>query len=247
MQKFNSDGVDIAFDVVGDGPPILLIHGFASNSKINWRDTGWVRVLAEAGHQVITFDHRGHGESEKLYDSNRYSAPIMSDDAARLLAHLGHQVADVMGYSMGARVTAFMLINHPNKVRRAVLAGLAASMISGLPGSAEIAEALEAEDETTIKDPQGLAFRMFAKRTGGDFKALAACIRSARVQIKPEALLQVQAPVLVVAGDRDTLAGDVGPLVDAIPGARGLVLPGKDHMTSVGDLLFKRQVVEFMQ
>ena len=247
MQKFNSDGVSIAYDVTGEGPPCLLIHGFASTSRINWGETGWVKVLADAGNQVITIDNRGHGESEKLYDSSRYSSMIMADDAARLLDHLGISEANVMGYSMGARITAFLLINHSRKVRKAVLAGLAARMISGVPGSTEIAAALEAEDLSTVTDLQGRAFRIFAMRTGGDLKALAACIRSSRVKIKEEALAQVKVPVLVVAGDKDELAGDIGPLVEAIPGARGIVLPGKDHMSAVGDLQFKRDVVDFLK
>jgi pimeloyl-ACP methyl ester carboxylesterase len=246
MQKFNSAGVEIAFDVLGEGPPVLLVHGFASSSRINWGETGWVRTLTEAGRQVILFDHRGHGESEKLYDSGQYSALLMADDAARLLDHLGITSADVIGYSMGARVTAFMLINHQAKVRRAVLAGLAQNLINGVPGSEEIAKALEAEDLSSVTDLQGRAFRIFAQRTQGDLKALAACIRSSRVKIKPDALALVDRPVLVVAGENDTLAGNIQPLVDAIPGARGVSLPGKDHMSSVGDLGFKRAVVEFL-
>ncbi len=246
MQKFNSAGVDLAYDVVGEGAPVLLVHGFASNSRINWGETGWVRWLTEAGRRVIMFDHRGHGESEKLYDSAQYSAPMMADDASRLLDHLGIAETDIIGYSMGARVCAFMLINHPQKVRRAILAGLAARMISGVPGSLEIAEAMEAEDLSTITNLQGRAFRIFAMRTGGDLKALAACIRSSRVKIKEEALAKVAHPVLVVAGDKDELAGDIQPLVDAIPGAKGFTLPGKDHMGAVGDLTFKREALEFL-
>jgi pimeloyl-ACP methyl ester carboxylesterase len=246
MQKFNSDGVEIAFDVVGDGPPVLLVHGFASTSRINWGETGWVRVLTEAGRQVITFDHRGHGESEKLYDSSKYSAVTMADDAARLLRHLNIPHADIIGYSMGARVTAFMLINHPDLVRRAVLAGLAERMISGVPGSLEIAEALEAGELSQVHHPQGRAFRIFAMRTGGDLRALAACIRSSRVKIKPEALAAITKPVLVVVGEKDDLAGDIQPLVNAIAGSTGLVLPGKDHMSAVGDLLFKQETQKFL-
>jgi pimeloyl-ACP methyl ester carboxylesterase len=213
---------------------------------LNWRDTGWVRVLVDAGREVILIDNRGHGESEKLYEPSLYSAAIMADDAKRLLEHLGHRQADVVGYSMGARITAFMLINHARFVRRAVLGGLAERMISGVPGSTAIAEALEADDASAITDAQGLVFRLFAKRTGSDMKALAACIRSSRVKIKPEALAQVKVPVLVVAGDRDQLAGDIQPLVDAIPGANGVSLKDKDHMTAVGDMTFKKAVVEFL-
>lgn len=238
--------MEIAYDVAGEGPPVLLVHGFASNGRVNWVDTGWVRFLTEAGMQVITFDHRGHGSSEKLYNSAQYSAALMADDAKRLLDHLGLTAVDVIGYSMGARVTTFMLINHPTRVRRAVLGGLAERMISGVPGSDDIAQALEAENLADITDPQGRAFRIFANRTGGDLKALAACIRSSRVKIKPEALARIVKQVLVVAGDKDDLAGDIQPLVDAIPGARGVKLVGKDHMTAVGDLQFKREVLTFL-
>lgn len=253
MQKFNSvgsngsAGAEIAYEVAGEGPPVLLIHGFASTSRINWGETGWVRFLTEAGRQVITFDHRGHGESEKLYDTSKYSAMLMADDAKNLLDHLGIEQADVIGYSMGARVTAFLLINHPQKVRHAILAGLAARMIHGVPGSAEIAEALEAEDLSTVTDLAGRAFRIFAMRTGGDLRALATCIRSSRVKIKEDALAQIKKPVMVVVGDKDDLAGDIGPLVAAIPGAVGLTLPGKDHMSAVGDLLFKREALRFIE
>jgi pimeloyl-ACP methyl ester carboxylesterase len=245
MQKFKSDGVDIAFDVQGAGPPVLLLHGFASTGRINWRETGWIKVLVDAGHQVITLDHRGHGESEKLYDSARYSALIMADDAKRLLDHLGISQADVMGYSMGARVTAFMVINHPQMVKRAVLAGLAERMISGVPGAPEIAAALEADKLEDVTDLAGRAFRIFAMRTGGDLKALAACIRSSRVKIKAEALAGIRNRIMVVVGARDELAGAIGPLVAAIPGAIGLELPDKDHMSAVGDLTFKREVLKF--
>jgi pimeloyl-ACP methyl ester carboxylesterase len=246
MQKFNSDGVEIAYEVAGEGLPVLLVHGFASTARINWGETGWIRFLTDAGRTVITFDHRGHGESQKLYDSAQYSAMMMADDAKRLLDHLGIAVADVMGYSMGARVAAFMLISHPETVRRAVLAGLAERMIAGVPGSDAIAAALEADDLATVTDLTGRAFRIFAMRTGGDLKALAACIRSSRVKIRSDALAMVRSPVLVVAGDRDELAGDIQPLVDAIPGATGLSLAGKDHMSAVGDLQFKREALRFL-
>ena len=82
MHKFNSDGVEIAYEVAGEGPPVLLIHGFASTGRVNWWDTGWVKTLVNAGHKVITFDHRGHGASEKLYDSEHYPAIAMAGGRA---------------------------------------------------------------------------------------------------------------------------------------------------------------------
>lgn len=247
MQKFNSDGVSIAFIDEGQGEPVLLIHGFASNIRVNWAATGWTKALLDAGFRVIAFDHRGHGESEKIYDAARYSAPVMADDAARLLEHLGIARANVIGYSMGARVAAFLAIQRPDLVKKVVFAGLAERMISGVPGAEAIAEALEAPEPQQVTDVGARSFRVFADQTKSDRRALAACIRSSRVKIKPEALAAIRTPVLVVAGELDDVSGKVEPLVELIPGASGLTLPGKNHMSAVGDKTFKREVVSFFK
>ena len=246
MHKFNSGGVEIAYQTAGEGPPILLIHGFASNARVNWWDTGWVRTLTEAGRRVISFDHRGHGASQKLYDSALYPAAEMAEDARRLLDHLGIVQADVMGYSMGARVSAFLTIAHPSRVRRAVLAGLASRMITGVGGAEAIALALDAPSRDDVTDKGALAFRLFAEQTRSDLKALAACIRSSREKITLEELAGIRVPVLVVAGERDEVAGDVETLVRAIPGARGVTLPNRNHMNAVGDRGYKEAVLAFL-
>jgi pimeloyl-ACP methyl ester carboxylesterase len=247
MNSFNSGGVRIAFETAGEGPPILLVHGFASTGRVNWWDTGWVKTLAEAGRRVITFDHRGHGESEKLYDPALYPAVEMAEDARRLLDHLGIGQADVMGYSMGARVSAFLAIHHPERVRRAVFAGLASRMITGVGGAEAIARALEAPSRDDVSDPAARAFRVFAEQTKSDLKALAACIRSSREKITAGELGKIRAPVLVVAGEKDDVAGDVETLVEAIPDARGVTLPGRNHMNAVGDRGYKEAVLKFLE
>jgi pimeloyl-ACP methyl ester carboxylesterase len=246
MQKFNSDGVEIAYEVWGAGPPVLLIHGFASSAFVNWRDTHWVKVLTEAGHQVIALDNRGHGQSEKLYDSALYSAAIMAEDARRLLDHLNISQADVMGYSMGARITAFLTMVHPARVRRAVFAGLASRMITGVGGSEAIALALEAESASTVEDRGARGFRIFADQTKSDRRALAACIRSSRVKIAADDLARISVPVLVVAGENDDVAGNVAELTSIIAGSQGVVLPGRNHMNAVGDREYKNAVLVFL-
>lgn len=247
MHKFNSDGVEIAYEDEGEGAPALLIHGFASNASVNWAGTGWIKTLTEAGHRVIAVDNRGHGQSQKLYDPAQYSATEMAEDARRLLDHLGIARADVMGYSMGARISAFLTIRHPDRVRRAVFAGLASRMITGVGGSEMIADGLEAPSRSDVMDSNARAFRMFAEQTKSDLKALAACIRSSRVKIAEEALGAIRVPVLVVAGDKDDVAGDVETLVAAIPGAKGVSLLGRNHMNAVGDRDYKDAVVEFFK
>lgn len=247
MPSFSSNGVDIAYEEAGEGEPILLIHGFASNSRVNWWDTGWVKFLADSGFRVLTIDNRGHGKSQKLYDPQDYSSPVMAEDACRLLGHLGIMKAHVMGYSMGARITAFMALKHAERVRSAVLAGLAASMIRGLDNSDRVAEALEAPDATDVTDRAARAYRLFAEQTKSDLKALAACMRSSRQKITVEELGQISVPVLVVAGEIDEISGPIEPLVAAIPGARGVTLPRRNHMNAVGDKQYKAAVLEFLR
>lgn len=247
MQKFNSAGVEIAFVDEGAGSPVLLIHGFASNHRVNWVGTGWTKFLRDAGYRVIALDNRGHGESEKLYDPSHYSASIMADDAARLIEHLGLGQVAVMGYSMGARIAAFLTMQRPDLVSRAVFAGLAERMVTGVAGSDAIALGLEAADIRDVTDPGARSFRIFAEQTKSDLRALAACIRSSRVKIKAEALAAIKVPVLVVAGEADDVAGAVQPLVDMIPCAKGVVLPGRNHMNAVGDKGYKLAVLGFLQ
>lgn len=246
MQKFSSAGVEIAFEDMGQGPPVLLIHGFASNHRVNWVATGWQKTLLDAGYRVVMFDNRGHGESEKLYSPAEYSAPIMADDGRRLLDHLNIPVAAVMGYSMGARISAFLTMHYPLRVSKLVLAGLAEGMVLGVPGAEEIGNGLEAATLAAVTDPGARSFRLFAEQTKSDLRALAACIRSSRVKIKEEVLGQIRVPVLVVAGELDDVAGRVQPLVDLIPGAKGVVLPGRNHMNAVGDRGYKQAVLDFL-
>lgn len=247
MQKFNSAGVEIAFSDEGQGAPVLLIHGFASNARVNWQATGWTKTLLGAGYRVICIDNRGHGESEKLYNPEFYSASIMADDAARLMDHLNLQYASVMGYSMGARISAFLTMQYPEKVTRVVFAGLAERMVLGVPGGEAISDGLLADDVRDVADLAARSFRIFAENTKSDLKALAACIRSSRVKIKAEALAKIACPVLVVAGELDTVSGPVQPLVDMIPGAKGLTLPSRNHMNAVGDVGYKKAVLEFLR
>lgn len=246
MQKFNSAGVEIAYSDEGIGQPVLLIHGFASNARVNWQATGWMKTLQQAGYRVIAIDNRGHGESEKLYDSEKYAASIMADDAGRLLDHLGIAQAAVMGYSMGARISAFLTLQRPEKVSRVIFAGLAERMVLGVGGSEEIYAGLKAEGWRDVTDPTARAFRLFAESTKSDLNALAACIRSSRVKIKAEALASITCPVLVVAGELDDISGAVQPLVDMIRNARGVVLPERNHMNAVGDQGYKKAVLAFL-
>lgn len=246
MHHFDSDGVDIAYLDEGEGAPILLIHGFASNSRVNWVDTGWVRELTRAGRRVIAMDNRGHGESEKIYDVERHGSRLMAEDARRLLDHLGIAAADVMGYSMGARITAFLAINHPERVSTAIFSGLGINMIRGVGAAEPIAQALEADDVSAIESSGARAFRVFADQTKSDRRALAACMRSSREPISEEQVATLTMPVLVAVGSADDVGGPAEELAALIPNARAFVIEGRNHMQAVGDRTHKAAVMEFL-
>ena len=247
VRTFDSDGVEIAFVDQGVGQPILLIHGFASNVTFNWLDPSWIRFLTREGFRVIAFDNRGHGESQKLYRVEDYGAQVMAEDARRLLDHLGIARADVMGYSMGARITAFLALRHPERVRSCIFGGLGINMVRGMAGTGPIAHALEAESIDEVANPAARTFRAFAEQTKSDLKALAACIRSSRDPITAVDLRALACPVLVAVGTDDVVGGSARELADLIPGAEALEIKDRDHMKSVGDRVYKAGVLAFLK
>ncbi len=247
MDSFSSDGVEIAYIDEGEGEPILLIHGFASNVQTNWVSPSWVGYLRGKGYRVIAFDNRGHGRSEKLYRLEDYGAPLMAEDARRLLDHLGIARAHVMGYSMGARITAFLCLAHRERVRSAIFGGLGINMVRGMAGTGPIAAALEASSIDDVTNQTARTFRAFAEQTKSDLKALAACIRSARDPLTREDVGRISCPVLVAVGETDVVGGSAENLAALIPGARALTIPGRDHMKAVGDRAYKEGVADFLE
>jgi pimeloyl-ACP methyl ester carboxylesterase len=246
MPRFTHDGVEIAFLDEGEGEPIVLVHGFASNKEVNWVYTGWATTLTRVGRRVIALDNRGHGASGKLYDPTDYHSAIMAEDVRALLDHLGLASADVMGYSMGARNTAFLALAHPDRVRAVVLGGLGIGLVEGVGEPEVIAQALEAPALADVSNPTGHMFRAFAEQTRSDLQALAACIRGSRQTLTATEVGRIAMPVLIAVGSSDRVAGPPKELADLIPGARTLVIPGRDHMLAVGDKVFKAGVVDFL-
>jgi pimeloyl-ACP methyl ester carboxylesterase len=250
MLFFNSAGVRIAYiDVMpetGHGDPILLIHGFASNHAVNWVNTLWVTTLSRAGFRVIALDNRGHGQSEKLHRPEDYDSSIMAGDSRRLLDHLGIERADVMGYSMGARITAHLAVIDPARVRSVILGGLGIRLVHGVGLPLGIADAMEAPSLDSLTDPMERMFRAFAEQTKSDLKALAACIRGSRQTLSEEEVAAINAPTLIAVGTKDPVAGSAQELAKLMPNATALDIPGRDHNLAVGDKVHKQGVLAFL-
>ena len=246
MPQFRSGDLDIAYLDEGKGDPVVLVHGFASTKEVNWVQPAWVSTLVRAGYRVLALDNRGHGASGKLYDPADYHTKRMAEDVRALLDERGIARADVMGYSMGARITAFLALRHPGRVRSAILGGLGIHLVEGVGLPQEIADALEAPSLEAVTDPQGRAFRAFAEQTKSDLRALAACIRGSRQILAREEVGRLPAPVLVAVGTKDAVAGSAQALAALIPGAQALDIPNRDHMLAVGDRTYKAGVLAFL-
>jgi len=251
MQHFSSDGVSLAFlDLAPTGESrgrtVMLVHGFGSSHAVNWVNTQWTRTLTQAGYRVVTLDNRGHGESEKLYDPALYSSQIMAQDVRRLMDHLEIPRAVVMGYSMGARISACLTVAAPERVEALLLGGLGIHLVEGVGLPLGIADAMEAPSLDTLTDPMQRMFRAFAEATKSDLKALAACIRGLRQTLSKAQVGAIDVPTLISVGTKDDVAGSGPELAALMPQAEFFAIEGRDHNLAVGDKSHKLAVLDFL-
>lgn len=210
--------------------PVLLVHGFASSFDLNWRRTGWVDLLADAGREVIGVDLLGHGEAPRPHDPAAYA-----DLGARVREAAPDGPVDAVGFSMGAMVLLRLAADHPGWIRRLVAAGVGERSLLERDSEA-IARVVEAGSEAAAAsddDPGnahelGRAFTQFADSAGNDRLALAACLRRPSGVPLADVVGRIDAEVLVVAGDKD-FVGDPAALSALIPRGTAKTLRGVDH------------------
>jgi len=248
MPSFHNGAVEISYLDEGEGEPILLVHGFASTKNVNWVYPTWVSELKKNGRRVIALDNRGHGDSSKLHDAEQYLIGTMAGDVAALMDHLRIERADIMGYSLGARMTAWLARSQPRRLRSAIFGGLGMGLIEGggLRLGETVAKALEAPSLEDVTDPVGRTFRAFADQTRSDHRALAACLRGSRRLMTRDEAAGIKVPVLIAVGTKDEIAGSAAALGKIIAGAKVLDIPNRDHMRAVGDKIYKTGVLDFL-
>jgi len=246
MPSFHHGDVEIAYLDEGEGDPVVLVHGFASSKNVNWVYPTWVSELRKNGFRVIAFDNRGHGDSSKLYDPEDYHIGTMASDITALMDHLGIERADVMGYSLGARMMGILAQTRPERVRSAIFGGLGIGLIKGGGPGENVAKALEAPSLDDVTDPVGRTFRAFADQTRSDRRALAACLRGSRRLMTEAEAASISVPTLIAVGTTDEIAGSAEALAKIIPGAEVLDIPNRDHMRAVGDKVYKEGVLNFL-
>jgi pimeloyl-ACP methyl ester carboxylesterase len=257
MATFNSAGLSLAYDDItpeGGAPAgtVLMVHGFATSRAENWRRLGWYGAFERKGYRVVAHDARGHGESDKPHDPAAYGREELVGDIVRLLDHLQLERVDLLGYSMGARLSLQTALEHPDRVGNLIVGGIGGRMLkppTDQPApTMTMAEAMQAEDPESITDKTLKGFRLFADQQGEDRLALAAFTQGrGGMALSPDDLTLMRPPTLVVAGSRDEMAGDPQELADAIPGAKAVTLPACDHFSAIPHALFKAAVFDFLE
>ncbi len=247
-----TDGIHIAYERVGEGPPVVLVHGFGSSKEQNWKSTGWYTSLAEAGFSVLAINNRGHGESDKPHDPLLYHHDRMAEDVATVMDQAGIDAAPYVGYSMGGLIGLRFLANFPDRVTRLALGGVGEHYLTGPRVSdperrMAIADALLTDDKDSITDPRARMFRDFSEQQGKDRLALAACMRAMTGPLPLAILQSFRKPILVVDGDQDTVAGPSGPLAAIFLHGSAAIVPGRDHMSAVGARPTRQAVVDFLK
>lgn len=239
-------------EAFGEGRPIVLVHGWGLDSRRNWVDTGWVDALLPM-RRVVLMDVRGHGRSEKPRTRGAYTYRAMSEDVLQVMDDLGLASADLLGYSMGSFMGAALLGSHPHRFTSMVLGGIGDETDDSAARCTVIADALRAEDAATITDVVARAYRAFVDLDPtSDREALAVAALDMWPDGHPVDLLgpapaDADVPVLIVNGSDDHPYVDTADrLVEALPRATHVVIPGADHLTAVADLRFKEAAVAFL-
>jgi len=253
MNSFTSDGLALAYDdIVPAGAArdtVVLIHGFATNAEENWRRLGWYGAFERRGARVVAIELRGHGRSDKPQDPRSYSVEAMAGDIVAMMDHLDIGRADVMGYSLGARLAARVATTQPDRVANLILGGVGSRWLHPRPvepGAMTMAQAMRSSDSTAINDPMLRGFRQFADNQGEDALALAACSEGLAASATPLDLDAIRAPTLIVAGGRDEIAGAPDDLALAIGIAKAVTIAGCDHFGAIPHALFKAAVFDFL-
>lgn len=249
---FDSDGLQIYYETYGQGKPIILVHGGAYDLKLNWVDTGWVKVL-QSVRSVIAIDCRGHGKSDKPHDQKVYSYSKMARDVLHVMDHLNIAKTDLFGYSMGAFMASYLL-GHKKERFTSVIMGGVGDETEGSQNAHLLAEDLRAKDPSQITDLMGKIIRDFVdSNPNNDREAMALCLpqlwtEGDAIQLGGVGLANVDIPVLIINGEHDyPMVNHDQKLADTIPGAQLIRIPNTNHMTVIPDPRFKEEVLKFLK
>ena len=237
------DGTDLAWHEMGEGRPLVLLHGYISNAQTNWIKYGHAATLAEAGFRVIMPDLRAHGASAKPHDAASYPKDVLADDGFALIGHLGLTDYDLGGYSLGGRTVARMLVRGATP-RRAIISGMGLTGLTHTRTRAAHFRSIFAGLGTHKQGSQEWMAEAFLKTTGGDPVALAHLLNTF-VDTPDIELAALTVPLAVVCGVDDDDNGSAAALADIVPNAQLVSVPG-NHMSAVAKADLGRAFRDFL-
>ncbi|ODP38343.1 alpha/beta fold hydrolase [Sphingomonas turrisvirgatae] len=239
------DDAELSWREIGDGRPVLLIHGYFSDAEVNWVKYGTAARLVAAGFRVIMPDLRAHGSSARPHDAVAYPPDALAMDAEALIAHLGLSDYDLGGYSLGARTTVRVLARGiAPRPRRVVLSGLGDEGVTDTGRRAGFfRRVLTNFGSFKHGDPEFMS-QAFLKTTKGDPVALLG-ILDTFVDTPAEAVAAIDLPVLVVGGESDDEVGSFAELAKMLPQGRFVEIPG-NHMSAVTRPELGEVIVSFL-
>jgi pimeloyl-ACP methyl ester carboxylesterase len=242
---FTSNSIHIFYEEHGAGSPVVLIHGFGIDARLQWGETGLIKFLAPH-FRVIALDCRGHGRSKRFYDPDAYTMRNMSGDVLNLLDYLQVDRALLVGFSLGSRVCFEIMTTHPERCRAVVLSAFGPDNATSDAGRREeLATALLAVDVASVTEYQR-RIRRAVIEAGNDLSALAACIRCDTNLPQLSAVTPISVPVLFVKGVKDYVAGDPNGLSGYFRESHVLVIDNKGHASVVADPRFHTAVADFL-
>ena len=228
-----------------DAPVVMLAHGFASSGLLNWHQTGWVRDLLRGGFRVIALDLRGHGDSSKPHDPEKYSMEIMVADLLAVMDAYMVNDCRVVGYSLGARVGWHASLELPDRITRAVLGGIP----DGDPLTrfrVDEARAFIADGTPVADRLTGAYVQMASGIRGNDLDALVALVEGMRGGAQPLPSDPPQQPVLFATGSDDAILEKSRALAAATPQGQFFVVPGRTHFNAPTSRHFRDAALEFL-
>jgi pimeloyl-ACP methyl ester carboxylesterase len=231
MTRFHApDGTGLVWTEIGEGRPLLLLHGLASSAQLNWVRYGTAAELAAAGHRVIMPDLRGHGGSDKPHAPASWPADILASDAEALISHLNLADFDLGGYSLGAR-TAVRLLARGVRPARVVLAGMGLTGITDTGARSHFFLSVLANPGGFKAGTAEYMADAFMRQTGVDREALIQLL-GAQVDTPESVLARLEIRALVLCGEADQDNGSSRALALALPNAAHVTIPG-NHMSAV--------------
>jgi pimeloyl-ACP methyl ester carboxylesterase len=252
MPALHHDSLRLHYEVHGAGPAVLLLHGGVSSFDHNYAQFGWVDALAGAGRQVVGLDFRGHGRSDRPHEAVRYGTAALAGEALALLDHLRLPKVALVGYSIGAAVALELMRRVPARIERAVLVAAGDGLVGHAPYTfpnvlPQIAPVFERDAYPADLPKAHAAYWKILESSGADRHAMRALCGADYPPLSPDEAGAIDAPALVISGERDLVLGCGPRLAAALGHGEYLEVLGANHFALAMDPGVRDAVAAFLR